>query len=301
MLVKKIDVHIHTDMWNGNEIPRYDGTRFATPEELIDMYDKLGIEKGILLPCMSPELAFSVQSNEKTHEIAEKYKDLFYWFCSIDPRFGYNNPKNDLSHFLNHYKQMGARGVGELAANLYTDEPLLDNLFYHCAECDMPVTIHIAPDRYGHYGIIDELGLPRLEKMLKKYPTLKILGHSMMFWSAISGNVTVDNMNGYPTGKVTEGGRLIHLFREYENLYGDMSAGSGYNAISRDVEFSYKFIDEFQDKLLFGTDICRPGQEIYQGIWLDKAYSDSNISATAYKKISRNNAIKLLNLECELA
>ena len=31
----------------------------------------------------------------------------------------------------------------------------MDNFFYHCAECDMPVTIHLAPDdeKYGHYGL----------------------------------------------------------------------------------------------------------------------------------------------------
>ena len=34
--------------------------------------------------------------------------------------------------------------------------------------------IHMASKRYGCYGVIDDLGLPRLEKMLKKYPRLKI-------------------------------------------------------------------------------------------------------------------------------
>ena len=43
---------------------------------------------------------------------------------------------------LLYYKQRGAIGVGELTANLPVDDPMLDNLFYHCAECDMPVIIH---------------------------------------------------------------------------------------------------------------------------------------------------------------
>ena len=53
-----------------------------------------------------------------------------------------------------------------------------------------------------------------------------------------------------------EGGAVVRLFRQYPNLYGDLSAGSGYNAISRDPEFGYAFMDEFQDRLLFGTDFA---------------------------------------------
>jgi predicted TIM-barrel fold metal-dependent hydrolase len=185
--------------------------------------------------------------------------------------------------------------MGELMANLYVDDPLMENLFFHCAECNMPVIIHIAPSTYGYYGIIDELGLPRLEKIIKKYPKLKILGHSQPFWAEIGNDVTDENRNSYPEGKVKEG-RIVKLMREYENLYGDMSAGSGFNAISRDPEFGYRFIEEFKDKLFFGTDICAPHNNMLLSHWLDKAYEEKNISEDAYRKISRENAIKILGL-----
>jgi predicted TIM-barrel fold metal-dependent hydrolase len=258
-------------------------------------YDELGIEKGILLPEVSPECGFSIQSNEEVYELTKKYSDLFYWYCSLDPRMGNNSPSTDFSYFLNHYKSLGAKGMGELMANLYVDDPLMENLFFHCAECNMPVIIHIAPSTYGYYGIIDELGLPRLEKIIKKYPKLKILGHSQPFWAEIGNDVTDENRNSYPEGKVKEG-RIVKLMREYENLYGDMSAGSGFNAISRDPEFGYRFIEEFKDKLFFGTDICAPHNNMLLSHWLDKAYEEKNISEDAYRKISRENAIRILGL-----
>ena len=52
--------------------------------------------------------------------------------------------------------------------------------------------------------------------------------------------------------------------RKYANLYADLSARSGFNALSRDPEFAYQFIEEFHDRLFFGTD----GR--YKGILLER-------------------------------
>ena len=106
--------------------------------------------------------------------------------------------------------------------------------------------------RTSLYGIIDELGLPRLEKMLKKHPKLKIFGHSQCFWSEIGEN-SEELRNTYPEGKV-KNGRLPELLRKYENLYCDLSAGSGANALMRDREHAARFIEEFSDRLLYGCD-----------------------------------------------
>jgi len=301
-LVKKIDIHVHTDMWGGNELPRQNGDRFATPEELRAFFDKAGIEKGVLLPSVSPEALFAFQSNERTAEIVAKYPDTFVWFMGLDPRMGYNDPNCDFSRIIEHYKKLGARGIAELTVNLPVDCELLDNLFFHAAKCDMPVTIHLAPDDepLRNYGIMDSLGLPRLERMLKKHPKLKILGHSMMFWSHISGDITREHMNGFPGGRVTEGGATVRLMREYEFLYGDMSAGSGANAVMRDPEFGCRFIEEFQDKLYFGTDICSPKQVSHRlrlPMWLDEMVAAGKISEQAYRKVCRENAVKLLGLD----
>lgn len=291
--MKKIDVHIHTSMWENARIQP--GAILASPEEIKESYSELGVEKGFLLPLISPEYRFCVQTNEEMEYLANKYSDTFYWFCNVDPRMGFNKPESNLSEMLMHYKARGAIGVGEITANLYTDDPLVDNLFYHCQECGMPVTIHIAHKKYGCYGIIDELGLPRLEKMLKKYPNLKVLGHSQCFWSEIGKNVTEENRTRYLSGKVDEG-TVVRLMRECPNLYCDLSAGSGFSAMSRDEDFTYRFIEEFSDRLMYGTDICAPRQKAPLGPWLDEAHGKGCISDKNYEKICRGNAIRIFNL-----
>ncbi|MBQ3023419.1 MAG: amidohydrolase family protein [Clostridia bacterium] len=294
--MKKIDVHAHSTMW-GDNLPTF-GTPLISPEKLKERYNELNIEKGFILPLLSPESRNFVQSNEEIEYIANNNADTFFWFCNIDARMGGNNKESDLSKLLNYYKEKGAKGVGEITANMYIDEPFMDNLFYHCEKCEMPVTIHMSPEKYGCYGVIDDLGLGRLEKMLKKYPKLKILGHSQCFWSEIDSGVTVENRNGYPKGKVVEGA-VIRIMRECPNLYCDLSAGSGYNALSRDEDFAYKFIEEFGERLLFGTDFYMPAQNILLAEWLDAAYKNSCITEENYKKICRENAIKIFDLKGE--
>jgi predicted TIM-barrel fold metal-dependent hydrolase len=58
----------------------------------------------------------------------------------------------------------------------------------------------------------------------------------------------------YPVGKVTAGGLTDRYLRDYPNMYGDLAAGSGATAISRDGEHGAFFIERHQDKLLFGSD-----------------------------------------------
>jgi predicted TIM-barrel fold metal-dependent hydrolase len=214
----------------------------------------------------------------------------------VDPRAIHNDPKSDLSFLLEHYKRLGARGVGELTSNLYADDPKMDNLFTHCERQGLSVTIHIAPEPSGYYGIVDEPGLPRLEKMLKKHPDLKILGHSQPFWAEI-GECTPETRNTYPTGKVKEG-RLPKLLREYGNLCCDLSAGSAANALMRDREYAARFIEEFADRMYYGCDIgatCNTFPYDFNA-FLDDMRATGEISEENYRKIVRENAIKLLGL-----
>ena len=52
----------------------------------------------------------------------------------------------------------------------------------------------------------------------------------------------------------------------------------------RDTEASCKFVEEFQDKLMFGTDICSPNDDLPLSFWLDDVAEKGLISETAYKK-----------------
>lgn len=299
--IKKIDIHSHATTWTSAVQPPYyssPGVYLPTGGDLVKMLDEADIEKAILLPLCSCEGRQLLIISEDAHNVAQGFKDRLYWFCGLDPRMIYNYEKSDLSFLINHYKKLGAKGMGELTANLYTDEPLMDNLFFHCQQCDMPVTIHISPAPGVSYGIADELGLPRLEKMLKKYPKLKILGHSQAFWAEISADLTEEKRNTYPTGKIKEG-RLFNLLRDYENLYCDLSAVSGLNAMTRDKENAVKFLTEFQDKVMFGTDICSPVNKHHIDLskFYDGLYAEGLITFSVYKKICRENAVRVLQLD----
>ena len=298
--IKKIDIHVHSVL-SKIGCPHNDGiNHFTTPDELRKMYDDLGIEKGIQLPLSSPEGRGRLITSEECYLLATQYPETYIWFCNVDPRQGTNTADFDLGIFLNHYKQMGAKGVGEVTANLYIDDPYMYNLFAVCEKLGLPLTFHIGTKGVS-YGMVDDLGLPRLEKALQDFPNLTFLGHSQLFWSEISGDNDEKTRGGYPTGPVAPGGRVEELMRKYPNLHGDMSAGSGCNAFMRDPEHAYKMIEEFQDRLYYGTDICDPrnatNDMLNLGKFLDDAVENGKISWEAYFKVCRGNALKLLGLE----
>lgn len=294
---KKIDIHAHAAPFPEFSPPIQEDSPLISAEQIISFYDDLGIEKGVLLPLTSPECHREQITSLDAKYVADKYPERFLWFCGIDPRSAGNSPSADLSKLIMHYKNLGAKGIGELTAQLYTDDPYVDNLFYHAGECDMPVTIHIAPRFGDFYGIVDELGLPRLEKMLKKHKKTKIFGHSVLFWSEISADVDETSRNRYPKGRVKDG-RLAALMREYDNLYCDLSANSGANALMRDPEYAAKFIEEFSDRIMYGCDVCLAVQRFQYAFaeFLDKLYDDGMISAENYYKIVRGNAERALGL-----
>jgi predicted TIM-barrel fold metal-dependent hydrolase len=177
------------------------------------------------------------------------------------------------------------------------DDPRVDALFAACEALSMPVTIHIG-DLGGDYGLVDSIGLPRLERALRKFPKLIILGHSQKFWSEIGSDVTEENRGGNPKGPVQPGGRIPELMRKYPNLCGDLSAGSGCNAIMRDPEFGYAFLEEFQDRLFYGTDICSPNDithiRVKMGPFLEEGVASGKLSLQACEKICWRNAQRLV-------
>ncbi|NMB42537.1 MAG: amidohydrolase, partial [Clostridiales bacterium] len=278
--MKKIDIHIHTD----EHSIQIGDKRIPSVDELAnDIYVDLKVDKGVIMTtidnnCSDPETLEKLceEANQKSYELATKYPDLLDWFCYIDPRIGSNSAETDFSPYLEKYKKMGAKGLGEIFANIYFDDPRVENLLSYCEKYDMPILFHLSPSVGGPYGIVDDLGLPRLEKMLKKFPNLKFIGHSQLFWSEISSDVTEEIRNDYPTGPVIPG-RIVELLRKYPNLYADLSANSGYTAISRDPDFGYSFLEEFQDRLMYGTDYLIPRGGINLTKFLDDAVAKGHI------------------------
>ena len=295
-----IDIHVHTSNWS--DLPWGPGMQCpCTAEQLLAMYDAVGIAKAVLLPLVTPECNILTQSNEEILQVAGRYPGRFIPFCNLDPRLSVNSPTFDFGFVIEHYKGKGCKGIGEVTANLSFDDPRVTNLLDHAERHDLPVLFHVATRDGGMYGLVDDLGLPRFEKQLQSHPGLIFLAHSTSFWSHISADVSAENWGSYPKGPVVRGGRVPELLRRYRNLHGDLSAGSGYNAISRDPGFGYEFLDEFQDQLCFGTDVCQPKNRNDVLVWLkaflEDGLANGKMTKTAFEKITWQNAARVLKLD----
>jgi uncharacterized protein len=294
-----IDAHSHVLM---NPRIRYtpETTTFMSAEQQIAVMDKFGIDKAVILPMSNPEILPEYQGLYEVLEICKRYPGRFIPFCNVDPRLTGSLLNVTADHFefiLNQYKDAGCMGLGEISAKLWWDDRRVLNLFEACQRVGFPVTFHTSIEASNDYGLMDDVGFPRFEKVLKMFPKLKFFGHSQGFWAEISGDVTKEEKAGYPKGPVAAGGAVVRLMENYPNLYGDISANSGLNAFLRDPEFAYRFIEKFQDRLLFGLDYCSPDNERKHIPWLQAARDETKISSQAYDKIMYRNIAGILNIE----
>ncbi|MCK5739273.1 amidohydrolase family protein, partial [bacterium] len=92
-------------------------------------------------------------------------------------------------------------------------------------------------------------------------------------------------------------GVVPKLFRQYPNLYGDLSAGSGWNALARDEDHALRFLEEFQDRLMFGTDICAPDTPTPLVDLLTKFRQSGRLSEKIFQKVARENALRILEID----
>lgn len=285
-----IDIHAHA-----YRKPCPFPNRFATPQELIPRYDQMGIEKAVLLPLVSPEV-YLPQSNDDIIEMAEGYGGRFIAFCNVDPRALSNTALAPLGDLLRYYRDKGCKGIGEFMPNMPFLDPMVQNVFHHAQDVGFPLTFDISDRIGGDYGLYDDVGLPQLECCLQRFPELIILGHGPAFWAEIGQLETPGDRAGYPDYPIKEEGVVPKLFRRYGNLYGDLSASSGHNALARDRAYATRFLNEFQDRLLFGTDICVPQQRVPLIDLLEELRDAGEMSKQVFHKVARKNAVRLLQL-----
>jgi len=152
----------------------------------------------------------------------------------------------------------GAVSVGELKYHLALNSPEMSRIYSVCAEMQVPVMMHI--QNFPHFPgeLPYNTGYPEFDKVLRAHPKTNFIGHGDLFWAHISADVPSDR--GYPSGPVKPGGLTDKFLSDFPNLYADMSANSGNNALSRDKEFSRDFIVRHRNKLIFGSDCaCADG------------------------------------------
>lgn len=285
-----IDIHTHLGtFYFGKEL---------TADELVRMMDRHFVEKAVVLPLVSPESSPYPQTSEAALAAHRQHPERLIPFCCVDPRAstvpplraGHVPGVKGLIDILKRYQDAGARGLGEHKTGLVFDHPQMLQLYEACDTVGFPILFHLDDIRNP-----DTPGLPRVERVLKLYPKLPLIGHAAGFWASISGDATDTDFGRYPDvpKPVTPGGALDRLMAKYPNLYGDLSEPGGEKAIARDPVFGREFIIRNANQLLFGTDFLMTGQTVPQFELL----ASLNLSEDVQYKVYRGNAIKLLRLE----
>ncbi|MCD6361743.1 MAG: amidohydrolase family protein [Armatimonadetes bacterium] len=273
-----IDTHTHIH-YTG----RIPGERVGiSADQLVDMMNRNGIDKAMVLPIESPEVVTSICTTEMVLEAAYAWPERLVPLIHVDPRM----PRADqvIRHFAANYDLV--RGFGELVDGLSIDDEKRRLIYATCADLGLPLIF------YGSsYSSFDDVGLPRLEAMLREYPDLIFIGHGPRWWNAISADD--DGSCGYPDTPVVPGGAADRLLQEYDNMYADISAGSGFNAMTRDPEFTQGFLERNWRKLLFATDYLQVGQELGQIAWI----RETPMSDEQREAIAEGNARRVFNLD----
>ncbi|MGQ9662887.1 MAG: amidohydrolase family protein [Kiritimatiellia bacterium] len=257
-----IDAHQHV-RWHGNDIAG-----------LVKDMDRNGIDVAWVLTCeqpadepvwctagvvnpavvgtdgVSPGLPFS-----DVVTASERYPERFLLGYCPNPRL---DSAPDL--FTSAVRMYGVRICGEWKFRVLLDNPCCLQLFRKAGELRCPVVVHIdvpyLPDGKGGVSYQQKwLGgtIENLERAARACPETIFIGHGPGFWREISGSADMDAAI-YPGGAVTPDGRLQRLLGAVPNVWADLSGFSGLNALKRDPEHACRFLERFQNKLLFGRD-----------------------------------------------
>jgi predicted TIM-barrel fold metal-dependent hydrolase len=152
----------------------------------------------------------------------------------------------------------GVQVYGELKLRMMYDNPDALRMFRYCGAQGLPVIVHIDYEletgtRYPRPNWWYGGGIEAFARAVRACPQTVFIGHGPGFWAHISDDEQCTT-TAYPTGAVAPTGRVVALMREHANLWADLSAGSGSNALMRDPEHAVGFVVEFEDRLLFARD-----------------------------------------------
>lgn len=255
-----IDVHSHDYGPTASEVERW-----------IRTMDEVGLEKTIILSGSTRAKFDAAMARYGKHPTR------FAVWCGFDYS-GFNEPGFGPAAVaeLERCHQAGATGVGELsdkgrglgatsnALGMHIDDPRMDALLDKCAALRMPVNIHVAEDQWMYEpmdktndglmnawtwrirkdpGVLlhDEL-IDTLERAVQKHP-------GTTFIACHLANCCADL------------GRLGGMLDKYPNLYADI--GARYAELSAIPRFVAQFLERYQDRIFYGTDMT-PAAEMYR-------------------------------------
>lgn len=223
-----VDIHQHTD---------YVG---RSDDALLAHQAKMGVTKTVLLPAGSRYgLEAGASGNDRCLELVRRHPDKFAMFANEVPY------DSNFGEVIEKYLKLGAIGIGEQKFFVDVMGPVMDTIASVAQANGVPVLLHFQHERYNvNYG--------QFYKVLAKYPRVNFIGHAQTFWANVDSKQEQDVL--YPKWKVTAGGWTDRFLRDYPNMFADLSAGSGLNSMTRDLDHAREFVKRHVDKLIYGSD-----------------------------------------------
>jgi len=223
-----------------------------TDEEMMIHQRNMGVSTTILLPAgtsvkrpsthdgFSNGLEAKAGGNQACYDFAIQHPKEY--------RFGVNEVPDleGAPEEIEKWLKKGAVVIGELKFGVDCDSIEMQKIYKLAEAYGVPVLMHWQTEKYNY-------GFDRFYKMLEQFPKVNFIGHAVTWWANIDKN-NKDQLVHYPKGPVTAGGLTDRYLSDYPNMYGDLSAGSGLNAFTRDEEHGKQFLKKHEDKLLFGSD-----------------------------------------------
>ncbi len=227
----------------------------GTADNLIKQCDETGVERCVVTSvATTPHHAQSI--NTYIADEVNTHPDRFIGLGSLHPE------SETLEEDAEHLVELGLHGVKlhPDIQNFKVDDPKVIRIFEISNKKNLPVLLHTGDSRY------DNSNPERVEKILKMFPSLTIIGAHFGGWSVWE--------DAYP------------ILSKYENFYVDTC--SSFYALSK--ETAKKIIDAYgTDKVIFGTDYPMWKQREDFEYLFDLGLNDSELRNILY-----NNILKVL-------
>ncbi len=232
-----------------------------------------GISNGLQAQCLG---------NEACRQFSRAHRREF--------RFGANDvPDVDgAAGEIERYLKLGGVIIAEQKFGVECDSAEMQQVYDLAQAYRVPVLMHWQFQMYNY-------GFERFYKMLEKYPKVSFIGHAQTWWANIDKH-NADQTVMYPKGPVVPGGTTDRYLSDYANMYGDLSAGSGLNALTRDEDFTRGFLARHQDKLVYGSDCNDLDGSKCQGAQTIATIRRLAGSKTIERKLLHGNAKRVFRL-----
>jgi uncharacterized protein len=232
-------------LWGGSVVDVHHHFRPVLEANIVHL-DGCGVSNALVLARQN--------TIEQVKELGAKYPSRILGFAAST-----DVTKEDAAKLLTQAVKDGAHGFGEIKFHVASDSPEMRRMYALAAELKVPIMIHFQEVPHTPTEGVFNTGFKQFEAMLKAFPKTTFVGHADAFWANVSADY--NNEVAYPSGPIKRGGVTDKLLSDYGNLFGDLSANSGNNALSRDADFTKDFLARHQDKLMFGSDCsCTDGK-----------------------------------------